>query len=170
MASAMSTPVSSSDLPPPDNAPTVGNVFPVNFIALLFTFAISTPWWRGFLPNFYCCGCLPCILVPDKEEEDASGTVDLRFARVVDAIGVSEAPSVVTTSRMRPVPNDDKSFWCGEDDELSWLVDGASASDDIGPSHPLGETLPANTSAPSDSRVMDLEFQAHEHLRHASFY
>jgi hypothetical protein len=88
-------------------------------IALLLTFAISTPWWRRFLPDFYCCGCLPCIVVPDKEGEDASGTVDLRFARVVDAIGVSEAPSVATTSRMRSVPNDDESFWCGEDDEPS---------------------------------------------------
>lgn len=129
----------------PDNAPTVGNVLPVILVAVLLSLAISAPWWRRFLPDFYCCGCLPCIVVHEEgTEEDVPSTV--RFTRVDDAIGVSKAPGVATQScSSRRVPDGDESFWSSEDDEPSWLVDGASASDGAGP------------SAPSDGRVMDLE-------------
>ncbi|KAG1887738.1 hypothetical protein F4604DRAFT_1916558 [Suillus subluteus] len=162
MVSATSTPTSFSDSLLPDNAPTLGSVLPVILLTLLVSFTVAAPWWRCFLPDFHYCGCLPCIIIWDNnEEEDVPGTVELWFARVDDAINISKAPSIATGSRMHSVPDDDESFWCTKDDDPSWIdeVDGASASDGARPSHPPGETLPASTSAPSDGCTMDLEFQ-----------
>jgi hypothetical protein len=140
----------------PDNAhvPTIENDLPVIVIALLLTLAITAPWWRCLIPDlpdrcsflclvsdYFCCGCFPCVIIPDEEEEEAvvegvsnPVNVTLRFAR----------------SGTRSVPEDDESFWCSEDDAPSWPVGVPSSS--ARPSHP-----PAGEILPADGRVVDLE-------------
>ncbi|KAG0692626.1 hypothetical protein DFH29DRAFT_882216 [Suillus ampliporus] len=123
----------------------MGSVLPVILVTLVITLALTSPWWRTKLPAFtspFCAFFVFCQGADEEEEEEEADIVDveLQFARP----GVPPLCNATTRScASRPVPDaDTDSFWCRDDDEPSWSIDGASAVDGTGPSHPSGGCCP----------------------------